>query len=95
MEVKENYVRYFYNPNVPKMAGLKQHPYINELHRDFKQDIKQYGMDPFVTKKEPHEKKPSVFKPPKPRAEEPPGQASAAGQFSSRISNGNRNEVMQ
>ena len=37
--------------------------------------IKQYGMDPFVTKKEHHEKKPSVFKPPKPRAEEPPGLA--------------------
>ena len=93
MEVKENYVRYFYNPNVPKMAGLKQHPYINELHRDFKQDIKQHGMDPFVTKKD-HEKKPSVFKPPKPRAEES-GQASGAGQFSSRIAGGNRNEVMQ
>jgi len=94
LEVKENYVRYLYNPNVPKMAGLKQHPYINELHRDFKQDIKQYGMDPFVTKKD-HEKKPSVFKPPKPRAEEPSRQASGAGQFSSRIAGGNRNEVMQ
>jgi hypothetical protein len=92
LEVKENYVRYFYNPNVPKMAGLKQHPYINELHRDFKQDIKQYGMDPFVSKKD-HEKKASVFKPPKPRAEEP-GNASVAGNFSSRISGGIRNETM-
>jgi hypothetical protein len=34
------------------MAGLKQHPYINELQRDFKQDVKQFGMDPFVTQKD-------------------------------------------
>lgn len=48
LEVKENYVRYFYNPACTKVTGVKQHPYINELERDLKSDIQQYGMDPFV-----------------------------------------------
>lgn len=48
LEIKENYVRYFYNPNCQKVSGLKKHPYISELQRDYKQDVQTYGMDPFI-----------------------------------------------
>jgi hypothetical protein len=46
-------VRYFYNPTCTKITGLKQHPYINELQRDFKQDVKQLGLDPFKKEDKP------------------------------------------
>ncbi|CDW75300.1 UNKNOWN [Stylonychia lemnae] len=48
LEVKENYMRYFYNPQCRKILGLKQHAYIEELQKDYDQDVKTFGMDPFV-----------------------------------------------
>jgi len=39
LEIKENHHRYFYNPNCSKLEGLKQHPFIKELKRDYNQDI--------------------------------------------------------
>lgn len=35
LEVKENYLRYFYNPQCHKIVGLKQHAYIKELKKDY------------------------------------------------------------
>ena len=52
LETKENYVRYFYNPAANKVAGVRQHPYISELQRDYEQDVEQYGMDPFIKMKQ-------------------------------------------
>lgn len=31
LEVKEDYLRYYYNPTCKKMQGLKQHCYIKEI----------------------------------------------------------------
>jgi hypothetical protein len=52
LETKENYVRYFYNPVASKVSGVKQHPYIAELQRDYQLDVEQYGMDPFIKMKQ-------------------------------------------
>ena len=35
LEVKDNYIRYFYNPNCKKITGLKKHAYIDELVKDY------------------------------------------------------------
>eukprot|EP00347_Sterkiella_histriomuscorum_P023052 403336141 len=43
LEIKENYVRYFYNPQCRKIFGLKQHAYIDELQKDYDQDSNHNG----------------------------------------------------
>lgn len=48
LQVKENYMRYYFNPICDKVSGLKQHAYIKELNKDHKLDIQTYGMDPFT-----------------------------------------------
>lgn len=34
------------------MEGVKQHPYIEELQKDYAQDVETYGMDPFIKMKD-------------------------------------------
>lgn len=41
-------MRYFFNPNCKKITGLKKHAYIDELVKDYDQDVRTFGMDPFV-----------------------------------------------